>query len=159
MNWPGRIPPGVNISELVHVVDMLPTLVKLGGGSTKPCQPLDGVDVWPAIAAGEPSGRTEVVYNIEPFRGAVRAGDWKLVWLATLPSQVELFNVARDPNETTNLAPQEPEKVQELQARIGKLARESAKPLFMQTAVNAVFGGVFGPAPIPFEEDSSTAEP
>ena len=46
------------------------------GGKSKP---LDGLDVWPALSAGQPTGRDEVVYNIEPFRAAVRKGDWKLV--------------------------------------------------------------------------------
>lgn len=46
-----------------------------------------------------------------------------------------------------------------LQARIEQLAKESAKPLFMETAMQAVFGGIFGPAPIPTEENTATAEP
>ena len=50
------------------------------------------------------SPRTEVVYNIEPFRGAVRRGDWKLVWRTPLPSALELYNIARDPYEKTNVA-------------------------------------------------------
>ena len=37
------------------------------GGNT-----LDGMDVWPTISQGAPSPRTEVVYNMEPFRGGVR---------------------------------------------------------------------------------------
>ena len=40
-----------------------------------------------------------------------------------------------------------------------QLAKESAKPLFMETAMKAVFSGIFGPAPIPTEENSATAEP
>ena len=157
-NWPGHIKAG-EVKEVMHVVDMLPTLAKLGGASTEKSKPLDGRDVWPTIAEGKPSGREEVVYNIEPFRGAVRQGDWKLVWRCMLPTSIELFNVAEDPNETTNLADKQPEKVKALQARMEQLAKESAKPLFMETAMQAVFSGVMGPAPIPTEENSATAEP
>lgn len=157
-NWPGRIPAG-ETRELIHVVDMLPTLAKLAGASTGKCKPLDGIDVWPAIAEGKPSGRGEVIYNVEPFRGAVRQGDWKLVWRAVLPSSFELYNLADDPNETTNLAARHPEIVKNLQARIEQLAGESAKPLFMEAAMGAIFSGIFGPAPIPTEENSATAEP
>jgi arylsulfatase A-like enzyme len=156
--WPGHIKPG-EVAELVHVVDMLPTLANLAGGSTAKSKPLDGRDVWPALAGGKPSGRSEVVYNVEPFRGAVRQGDWKLVWRSVLPSSLELFDLATDPNETTNLADRQPEKVKALQARLEQLATESAKPLFMDTAMNAVFSGIFGPAPIPTEDNSATAEP
>lgn len=49
--------------------------------------------------------------------------------------------------------------MKELQARIEKLAAQSAKPLFMEASVKAVFGGLFGPAPIPTEENTATAEP
>jgi arylsulfatase A-like enzyme len=140
-------------------VDMLPTLAKVAGASTAKSKPLDGRDVWPAIAEGKPSGREEVVYNVEPFRGAIRQGDWKLVWRSVLPSSVELFNLADDPNETTNLADKQPEKVKTLQARVEQLAKESVKPLFMETAMQAVFSGIFGPAPIPTEDGAATAEP
>lgn len=157
-NWPGHIQAG-EVTELMHVVDMLPTLAKLAGASTAKSKPLDGIDVWPAISDGKPSGRNEIVYNVEPFRGAIRQGDWKLVWRAVLPSSLELFNLAKDPNETTNLAVGHPERVQALQTRIEQLARESAKPLFMETAMQAVFSGIFGPAPIPTDENTATAEP
>jgi arylsulfatase A-like enzyme len=158
-NWPGHLKPGGEVKGMLHVVDMLPSLVKLAGGSTEKCQPLDGRDVWPALADGQPTGRDELVYNIEPFNAAVRHGDWKLIWKTVLPSKLELFNLADDPNETSDLAEKEPAKVKELQARIEKLAAESAKPLFMQASVQAIFGGLFGPAPIPTEDNAGTAEP
>jgi arylsulfatase B len=157
-NWPGHIQPG-EVKEVLHVVDMLPTLANLAGGSTEKSKPLDGHDVWGAIAQGKPSGREEMVYNVEPFRAAVRKGAWKLVWTNMLPSKVELFNIEEDPNEKVNLATQQPDRVKELQARIEQLAAESAKPLFMETAVKAVFSGIFGPAPIPTEDNAGTAEP
>lgn len=157
-NWPGRIRAG-EVKELIHVVDMFPTLAKLAGASTTKSKPLDGIDVWPAIAEAKNSGRNEIIYNIEPFRGAVRNGDWKLVWRAVLPSSLELYNLADDPYETKNVANQHPEMVKTLQNRIEQLATESTKPLFMQTAMEAVFSGIFGPAPIPTEENSASGEP
>jgi len=158
-NWPGHIKAGGVIEQPIHVVDMLPTLAQLAGASTAKSKPLDGRDVWGAIAEGKPSGRDEVVYNVDPFGGAVRQGDWKLVWKSVLPSSLELFNLANDPYEKTNLADQQPEKVKVLQARIEQLSKESVKPLFMETAMKAVFSGIFGPAPIPTEDNTATAEP
>lgn len=151
-NWSGHIAPGTVIETPVHVVDILPTLAALGGASTDKCLPIDGIDISAALLGeGEPA-RTEVVYNIEPFRAAIREGDWKLVWRTLLPAKVELFNIDEDPNESRNLAADHPEKVAELQARIGQLATEAQRPLFFTTAAEAVTEGIFGPAPIPTED-------
>lgn len=72
-NWPGRIKPG-EVKEMMHIVDMFPTLAGLAGASLDKGKPLDGVNVWPTISEGKPSPRQEIVYNVEPFRGAVRQG-------------------------------------------------------------------------------------
>ena len=101
------------------------------GAKLEKTKPLDGFDFWPVISEGKPSPRQEIVYNVELFRGAVRNGDWKLFWRATLPSKVELFNVTQDRSEKTNLAEQQPEKVRELQKRIDELAGGMAKSMFL----------------------------
>src|SRR5208337_521887 len=66
------------------------------GASLAKSKPLDGIDVWGTISEGKPSPRTEIVYNIEPFRAGVRQGDWKLIWRTPLPQSVELYNIAED---------------------------------------------------------------
>ena len=63
---------------------MLPTLADVAGASTAKSLPLDGTDVWPVIATCAASPRSEIVYNVDPPSGAVRAGDWKLVWKLSL---------------------------------------------------------------------------
>lgn len=157
-NWPGQIPPGTVVKSPIHMVDMYPTLVALGGGSTAKAKPLDGVDVWPAIAKGQPSPRTEVVYDIEPFRAAVRQGDWKLVWRITLPSEVELFNLAEDPGEKTNLASKNPQKVAELQKRIEELSEDAVPPLVLKEAFGASMRVLMGSVAIP-DDVEIEAEP
>ncbi len=127
-NWPGRITPQT-VDGIIHAVDIYPTITALAGASNEKCKPLDGLNVWPTISEGKPSPRTEVVYNIEPFRGAIRQGDWKLIWRSLIPTSVDLFNIAEDPYEKNNLAAAHPEKVAAMQARINQLGTESAKPL------------------------------
>ncbi len=158
-NWPGHITPGSEVKGMIHVTDMFPTLVTLAGGAIDKGKPLDGFNIWPALSGGQPTERAELIYNIEPFNAALRQGDWKLLWKASLPSKIELFNIATDPNEQTNLADQQPEKVKELQARIQALAKEAAPPLFFDSVMKALFSGLFGPAPIPTEDNSNTDEP
>ena len=128
-NWPGRIKPGV-VNEMMHVVDIYPTLAGLAGAQFGN-KPLDGLDVWPTISEGKPSSRKEMVYNIEPYRAGVRKENWKLVWTTLLPPKIELFDLSKDPSETTNLAEQNPDKVKELQAWTIDLAKQAAPPLFL----------------------------
>ncbi len=137
-NWPGRIAPG-EAPGLMHVVDMLPTLAALAGTPITGTQPLDGMDVWQAVAAGQPSPREDMVYNVEPGQGAIRVGDWKLHWIPTLPPVVELFDLAADPGETTNLADVHPDIVADLQARVVDLARTMAPPLLFASAIRTTF--------------------
>lgn len=151
-NWPGHIKSGSVVDEAIHTVDMYPTIADLAGASMTKVKPLDGVDVWPAISEGKTSPRREVVYDIEPFRAALSDGDWKLVWQATLPSKVELFNLAQDSAETTNVADQNPQKVAELQQRIEALAGSAAQPLLMQEAMRAAWSELTDTVALPSEE-------
>jgi arylsulfatase A-like enzyme len=127
-------------------------LAALAGANASKGKPLDGLNVWASISAGMPSPRQEVVYNIEPFRGGVRQVDWKLIWRTPLPSALELYNIAQDPSEQTNLADKNPQKVAELQKRIEELAKESAKFLFLVEAFAAVKGAAHRPPSLPTEE-------
>jgi arylsulfatase A-like enzyme len=152
VNWPGHIPAGITLNEMIHVVDMYPTLAKLASASTGKCKPLDGLDVWSTITEGKPSPRTEIVYNVEPFRAAIRQGDWKLMWRTLLPSSVELYNIAQDPFEKNNVAAAHPDKVAELQKRIEELAKASTKPLFLVEQFKALQKGLHGEPALPNED-------
>ena len=93
-NWPGRIKPG-EVKEVMHVVDMFPTLAGLAGASLTKGSHLTGSTSGPPSAKVRPSPRQEVVYNIEPFRGGVRQGDWKLIWRLRFPPTGALQHRAR----------------------------------------------------------------
>ena len=136
-NWPGHITPGV-VNGMIHVVDMFPTIARLAGASTSKCKPLDGIDVWGTISAGQPSPRTEIVYNVEPFRAGIRQGDWKLVWRAPLPESVELYNIAEDPSESKSRATEHPEIVAALKKRASELASTMAKSMLLEAEFNAI---------------------
>ncbi|HTQ84235.1 MAG TPA: arylsulfatase [Pseudolabrys sp.] len=154
INWPNQIKPGTVVDQMVHVVDYYPTLVKLAGGSLSDSKPLDGIDLWPTIVSGKPSPRDEIVYNIEMFRGAVRRGDWKLFWRATLPSKLELYDIAHDTGETNNAAAAHPEEVRELQNRINELGGQMAKSQLLEQVFKQVVKQNTGQPPALPNEDS-----
>jgi arylsulfatase A-like enzyme len=151
-NWPGHIKPQT-VSGLIHAVDIYPTLAALAGASTAKCKPLDGVNVWDTIAEGKPSQRTEIVYNVEPFRAAIRQGDWKLIWRTMLPSSVDLYNLADDPSEKTNLAAANPDKVAAMKQRLEALAKEAAKPLFLVDQFKVLMKNINGEPVLPTDDD------
>jgi arylsulfatase A-like enzyme len=134
VNWPGMIRPGT-ADGIMHVVDMYPTLAALAGAKLGKNKPLDGLDMWSMLGEGNPSPRTEVIYNIEPMTAAARQEDWKLVWKTALPQKVELFDLSKDRSETTNVADQNPEIVLKLQARITEFASQMVPPLILQDGV------------------------
>jgi len=150
-NWPGHI-KAQTVEGLIHAVDLYPTLAALGGASTAKCKPLDGLNVWDTIAEGKPSPRTEIIYNIEPFRAAARQGDWKLIWRTMLPSSVDLYNLSEDPSEKNNVAAANPEKVAAFKQRLDSLAREAVKPLFLVDQFKVVMKNMSGEPVMPTEE-------
>ena len=150
-NWPGHIKPQ-SVDGIIHAVDLYPTLASLAGASTAKSKPLDGVNVWDTIASGKPSPRSEFVYNIEPFRAALRQGDWKLIWRTTLPSSVDLYDLSKDPSEQNNLAAANPDKVIAMQKRLDSLAKEAAKPLFLTDQFKVVMKNMNGQPVLPTEE-------
>jgi arylsulfatase A-like enzyme len=156
-NWPGHVKPGT-VSGLIHAVDVYPTITALAGASTTKCKPLDGYNVWETIASNKASPRDEIVYNVEPFRAAVRQGDWKLIWRTMLPSSVELYNLAEDPSESVNLADKHPEKIAELQRRIEAFAKQATRPLFLIDQFKVITRNMQGEPLLPIDEDFAAFE-
>jgi len=150
-NWPGKI-KAQDVNGMIHAVDLYPTLAALAGASTKNSKPLDGLNVWDTIASNKKSPRNEIVYNIEPYRGAVRQGDWKLFWWTPLPSRVELYNLKDDPFEKKNVAADHPKRVAEMQRRVNALAKDAAKPLFLIDQSNVLMKNMKGEPVMPTDE-------
>jgi len=137
VNWPAKLKPAV-VNEPLHMVNVMPTLLVLAGALGSPNHSFDGKDMWPTLAEGKPSPNEDILINVEPFRGAIRKGNWKLVEIALLPGKVELFDLAQDPGEKNNVADANPEVVKDLQARLLGYAKEQkpsewikAQPAFL----------------------------
>lgn len=150
--WDGHIKAGSVVNAPLHMVDWYPTLLKLAGASLDQKLAPDGRDAWAALTEGAPSPHDVILINTAPGTGAIRAGDWKLVLNGSRVAAVEegrggaskakraaskrnrtrdaveLFNLAQDPYEKTNLAEKHPAKVTELRARYDALAREAVPP-------------------------------
>ena len=131
VNWPGKLNPAV-VKEPLHMVDVMPTLLALAGGKDSADHPFDGKDMWKTLADGAPSPNDDILINVEAFRGAIRKGDWKLVKIALLPGRTELYNLASDPGETTNVAEQNPDIVRDLEVRLLAYAKAQQPSLWIK---------------------------
>ena len=78
---------------------------------------------------------------------------------ALLPQSVELYNIAKDPLEATNLAGEQPEKVAELQKRINELAAEAAKSILLEIEIKNILKRMHLSPALPSDLESLNAEP
>jgi arylsulfatase A-like enzyme len=123
VRWPGRIKAGTVTATPVVNTDLMPTLLELVG--REPPRDLDGVSVARLLGGAGDLPPRALFWHFPHYTnqgsrpaGAVRAGDWKLIEHYE-DGRVELFNLAQDPGETTDLAAREPERTADLK---GKLA-------------------------------------
>ncbi|MDA2924776.1 arylsulfatase [Acidobacteria bacterium AH-259-L09] len=128
MRWPGKIPAGTSTDEMLHIVDLFPTLCRLAGAKIDEGLPLDGRDAWLTIAQGGPSARQEIVHSLQ----VIRRRQWKLIeegarYYGWRHQPLQLCNIREDPYEKHNLAEERPETVVELRERLAhhrQFARE-----------------------------------
>jgi arylsulfatase A-like enzyme len=131
-SWPGRIKPKTTVTEPLHVTDLYPTLLGLAGASLEQPKKIDGVDVWPVIADEKRTQRKDMLLNVEDFGGAIRVGEWKLIVHASLPSRIELYDIANDPEEADNKAGAYPDRVKELLARLNDYAYDMLPAQYLE---------------------------
>ncbi len=122
VRWPGQVKPGTVIDAPVQTTDWLPTLLE--AAAAKPPPVLDGASFAGVLkAAAKPAERAlywhQPHYTNQGGRpgGAVRAGDWKLIeWYED--GSAELFDLAADPGEATDVSAKHPNRVKALRAQL-----------------------------------------
>ena len=123
-SWPGTIPAG-RVSEYAAAHwDLFPTFAELAGLPAP--KGLDGVSIARALR-GSPQPPHEFMYwefHERGFQQAVRMGDWKAVRLAR-DQPLELYNLATDRAETTNVASKEPAIVERIEKYLATARTES----------------------------------
>lgn len=125
LRWPGRTRAG-RYNDLVITIDLAPTILR--AANVKAPEPMQGLNLLDT-AAGRGRLKREAIFGeifthtstnlkmpqMDVTHRWIRAGDWKLIVHLTDKKQVELFNLANDPHERTNLAMKEAERVRNLQ--------------------------------------------
>ena len=141
--FPGRVPAGKRVSDVVHMKDVTPTILDILG--VKSGIKFDGCSLKPLLD-GKPRVQEPEMYITEATwqrKHGWRTPQWKLI-RALEPDihfhpEVELYNLLTDPEELVNVADKEPGVVQMLTERMNAhiAKRESAtgrtNPIFTNT--------------------------
>ena len=130
VSWPAAFKGGRTLDTPISSLDILPTALEAAGDALPTAKPLDGKSLLPLLT-GKSSQHIDTFYWSEGGEAggfAVRAGDWKLVQQRSQP-KVELFNLAKDPAEATDLAPQNAAKVAELTKLYDTWLDQMAEPM------------------------------
>ncbi|NNC87381.1 MAG: sulfatase [Akkermansiaceae bacterium] len=127
MRWPGKIAAGSVCEQPVSSLDLLPTALAAAGADIP--DHLDGVDLAPVLAGGKDLP-TRTFYWRQGFKTALRHGDWKLVNMNRKQPRWELYNLATDLSEETNLAEGKADDLEELKALWQKLDAGMSAPRF-----------------------------
>jgi len=111
--WPGTIKPGTVSQTPWAFYDFLPTAAELIGRPLPAGVKTDGISIVPALLGGTMPKREYLYWELhEPrFMQAVRMGDWKGIRYGSLTAPVELYDLAKDPQEKQNVAAGHPEVV------------------------------------------------
>lgn len=133
VRMPGVTTPGSSSGWLVTSTDYFPTILEAAGLPLLPAQHCDGVSFVAALKGSAPERSDRPLFWHYPHWGnqggipgaAVRQGDWKLIeWY--WGKEPELFNLADDPGEQSNLAGSQPEKLRELKTLLDRFCTDTA---------------------------------
>lgn len=108
VRWPGKIAAGSESDEIVHAMDLFPTLAKIAGGTVPDDRVIDGLDVSDFLLGNKKeSGRDGFVVYMGNDIFGVKWRNWKIhfkeqdAWNGELHTYTmpRVYNLMNDPQE------------------------------------------------------------
>jgi len=125
-HWPGMVKAGQVSQEPWAFWDFMATAAEIAGITNAP--PTDGISIAPTLFGKTQTNRHEFFYwefHERGFQQAVRMGDWKGISSAGKP--FELYNLASDIGEQTNVAEQHKDVADRIKAYLKTARTDSAQ--------------------------------
>ena len=120
IKWPGSGSEGKVSDVPVTSTDFYPTILEMAGLDQRPEQHMDGISLGPLLTGKGELNERPIFWHYPHYSNqggkpgaAVRLGDYKLIEFFD-PGLVELYNLAEDIGESSNLTEQMPEKAMEM---------------------------------------------
>ncbi|MCB9882266.1 MAG: sulfatase-like hydrolase/transferase, partial [Planctomycetes bacterium] len=137
-SWPGRIAAGSSTETVAISMDLHATCCAAAGISIP--EPIDGVNLLPTLLGEEQAIERDLFWTRREggtrYMGqtvwAVRSGSWKLLQ-DRIDAPFELYDLAKDPYETTDLRAREPERYQELAAKLRRHLQRGGRQPWLRT--------------------------
>ena len=124
VRWPGAAKPGSVCHEPVTSTDFYPTMLEMARLPRRPAQHCDGVSLVPLLRQSGTLRREAIYWHYPHYAnqggypgGVVRQGNYKLIE-SYEDNRVELYDLARDVGEKTDLAAKMPDKAAELRKKL-----------------------------------------
>ncbi|AWB69019.1 arylsulfatase [Saccharobesus litoralis] len=133
LHYPAKVKPGVS-DELMSQIDVYASMASLLGIELANDEAIDSHNQADAWLDSKAKGRDELIE--EAYTLALRSGEWKyiepanktLAWVENekkiehgVSKIAQLYNIKKDPSETTNVASQHPDLVAKLDKRLQAL--------------------------------------
>ena len=112
VRWPGRITAGQSSDEIVHAMDLFPTLAKIAKGSVPKDRVIDGIDMSDFLLGKQKkSGRDGFIVYMGKDIFSVKWKNWKLhfkeqdAWNSKMLTYTmpRVYNLLTDPQERDNV--------------------------------------------------------
>ena len=118
IRWPGHIQPGTQVGQIAAHVDLFPTLVELCNLPSPKTLPLDGLSLAPLLTGDDPDWPDRMLFTHQNqlaltrlTPSSVRTQRYRLVNRGT---GYELYDLAADPGQQTDVADQHPDVTKRL---------------------------------------------
>ena len=132
LQWKGRLPQGAVYQKPVSALDLGGTVVALSGAEVPEGKPLDGVNLIPYLTGDNKGAPHEAIYlrQFDRNRFAVRQGNEKIL-IPWKGGKAQLYDLRKDPGESTDLADRFPDKVEHLNRLRIQWNRQLREPTFL----------------------------
>jgi arylsulfatase A-like enzyme len=111
--WPGVIPAGTVRQDVVHVMDLMPTLLAVAQVAPPKTLTFDGTNIWSAFVGKEAVSQRPICFP----PSAIREGKWKL-------NGGKLFDLEADLAEKSDVAAQHPDVCARLRKELAAWQQE-----------------------------------
>ncbi|MCA9174809.1 MAG: arylsulfatase [Planctomycetales bacterium] len=113
IRWPGKIGAAQVVTPISAAIDLLPTLSQLAGVPVTPHKPLDGVSMAPLLVGDKSAVKPErLIFSHWRDRVSVRSQQFRL------DHQGQLFDIAADPGQRTDISAKHPEETARLKQAV-----------------------------------------